>query len=461
MVQHVLREAARLSRRSRGALRPVAPLVRRVATIADDGSLVVPDGGAPPAFRGAYCEGAEVSLGRDKVPVAFGFETGRIARLANGAVMASMGDTRVMCAAVTAREPDPNASFFNLNVEYRERASAWGKIPGTFTRREGPYKDREVLAMRVVDRALRPLFPKAFKNETSVQAIVLSTDRSQDPAVLAVNGASAALAVSDIPWDGPVGAVRVAVVDGEIVLHASDDDVEASDFTLTSRARAPRADDRGGGDEGSRRARSHRRGGAPRGARGGARDDRPAGTSPRGYGTREARDSRGGDGDVRRAPRRRARRGRGEPSRHIRRTDSEQSERGRRMAELKEKIAVDFAASDAVPGHTAEQLDAAFLHASSRVMRDLIFDERRRVDGRGLAELRDLDAEVAVMPVVHGSSLFGRGNTQALSTVTIGSLNDVQRLDAPWDRKIAIDASLLVSVVQHQRDAAPRRSVAT
>ena len=88
MVQHVLREAARLSRRSRGALRPVAPLVRRVATIADDGSLVVPDGGAPPAFRGAYCEGAEVSLGRDKVPVAFGFETGRIARLANGAVMA-------------------------------------------------------------------------------------------------------------------------------------------------------------------------------------------------------------------------------------------------------------------------------------------------------------------------------------------------------------------------------------
>ena len=132
-----------------------------------------------------------MSLGRDKVPVAFGFETGRIARLANGAVMASMGDTRVMCAAVTAREPDPNASFFNLNVEYRERASAWGKIPGTFTRREGPYKDREVLAMRVVDRALRPLFPKAFKNETSVQAIVLSTDRSQDPAVLAVNGASA------------------------------------------------------------------------------------------------------------------------------------------------------------------------------------------------------------------------------------------------------------------------------
>ena len=159
MVQHVLREAARLSRRSRGALRPVAPLVRRVATIADDGSLVVPDG-APPAFRGAYCEGAEVSLGRDKVPVAFGFETGRIARLANGAVMASMGDTRVMCAAVTAREPDPNASFFNLNVEYRERASAWGKIPGTFTRREGPYKDREVLAMRVVDRALRPSSPR-------------------------------------------------------------------------------------------------------------------------------------------------------------------------------------------------------------------------------------------------------------------------------------------------------------
>ena len=432
MVQHVLREAARLSRRSRGALRPVAPLVRRVATIADDGSLVVPDGGAPPAFRGAYCEGAEVSLGRDKVPVAFGFETGRIARLANGAVMASMGDTRVMCAAVTAREPDPNASFFNLNVEYRERASAWGKIPGTFTRREGPYKDREVLAMRVVDRALRPLFPKAFKNETSVQAIVLSTDRSQDPAVLAVNGASAALAVSDIPWDGPVGAVRVAVVDGEIVLHPSDDDVEASDFTLTYAGNERRAMMIEAAAMKARGAPEATVAAALRAAHEAAREMIAPQLRLREVMGREKRETPAEETGTSAALRVAVLDAARESLRGIydERIQSK-SERGRRMAELKEKIAVDFAASDAVPGHTAEQLDAAFLHASSRVMRDLIFDERRRVDGRGLAELRDLDAEVAVMPVVHGSSLFGRGNTQALSTVTIGSLNDVQRLDAP------------------------------
>ena len=220
-----------------------------------------------------------MSLGRDKVPVAFGFETGRIARLANGAVMASMGDTRVMCAAVTAREPDPNSSFFNLNVEYRERASAWGKIPApspgararTRTARCSPCAS---------STARSALFPKAFKNETSVQAIVLSTDRSQDPAVLAVNGASAALAVSDIPWDGPVGAVRVAVVDGEIVLHPSDDDVEASDFTLTYAGNERRTLMIEAAAMKARGAPEATVAAAPRGARGGARDDRPAGASP-------------------------------------------------------------------------------------------------------------------------------------------------------------------------------------
>ena len=103
-----------------------------------------------------------------------------------------------MCAAVCAREADPDASFHPLSVDYRERASGYGKIPSTFTRREGPPKDREVLAMRVIDRAIRPLFPKAFTNDTSVQTTVYSSDGSQDPSVLAVNGASAALSVSDI-----------------------------------------------------------------------------------------------------------------------------------------------------------------------------------------------------------------------------------------------------------------------
>jgi len=187
----------------------------------------------------AIRESVSLKLGRDGVETAIAFETGRLARLADGAVMASMGDNRVMCAAVAAREPDPNAGFFPLNVEYRERASAYGKIPSTFTRREGAPKDREVLAMRVVDRAIRPLFPKAFRNDTSVQAIVLASDRSLDPSVLAVNGASAALHASSIPWNGPVGAVRVAVVnDGEVIVTNPDDATRAeSEFEVRSISR--------------------------------------------------------------------------------------------------------------------------------------------------------------------------------------------------------------------------------
>ena len=198
------------------------------------GDGTIPDGGCEPTFKGAYCESVAVELGTERTPVNVGFETGRVARLTNGAIIASMGDSRVICAAVCSRDEDPDAGFFPLQVDYRERQSAYGKIPPTFTRREGPPKDREVLAMRVVDRAIRPLFPKSFSRETSVQAIVLSTDQSQDPAVLAVNGASAALSVSSIPWNGPVGAVRVSVMgDGnEIVLNPSDKDVEASKLTL-------------------------------------------------------------------------------------------------------------------------------------------------------------------------------------------------------------------------------------
>ena len=212
--------------------------VRGFAATSDDAK---PDGGGcEPTFKGANCESVAVELGTERTPVRVGFETGRVARLTDGAIVASMGDSRVICAAVCSRDDNPDAGFFPLQVDYRERHSAFGKIPPTFTRREGPPKDREVLAMRVVDRAIRPLFPKSFSRDTSVQAIVLATDQSQDPAVLAVNGASAALSVSSIPWNGPVGAVRVSVLgDGnEIILNPSDKDVEASKTNLKA---APRA----------------------------------------------------------------------------------------------------------------------------------------------------------------------------------------------------------------------------
>ena len=390
--------------------------------------------GAPssvPTIAGATCESVEVELGREKSPVSVGFETGRVARLTDGAVLASMGDSRVICAAVAAREADPTATFFPLTVDYRERASAYGKIPSTFTRREGAPKDREVLSMRVLDRAVCPLFPKDFLLETSVQAIVLASDRSQDPSVLAVNGASAALTISSIPWNGPVGAVRVSVVDGEVVLNPSDDDIAVSDITLFY-----------AGNE-------HRTLMIEAAAM------KPAGVPERVVAAALRAAHEAAKQLV--PPQRRLAETIGKPKQTMEPPTEEQktftakvaelalprlkalyeekiqskSERGKAMAELKNEIDETLKGPDHALEFTPAQLDGAYLKASSRAMRDLIFDDGVRVDGRGLREIRDLAAEVQVMPVVHGSSLFERGSTQAIATVTVGSLNDVQRLDAP------------------------------
>ena len=431
----------------------------------------------PPVFDGATCERVDVELGTARTRTAVGFETGRVARLANGAVVASMGDTVAMCAATTARQPDPEASFFPLSVDYRERASAYGKSPATFTRREGPPKDREVLAMRVVDRALRPLFPKGFKNETSVQVVVLASDQSQDPAVLAVNGASAALAVSDIPWDGPAGAARVAVDDaGAIVANPSDADCEASRFVLTYAGTEDRtlmveavAMKPGGVPEATVAA-------ALAAAHEAARemiDPQRRLAAAAGKEKRDVCDAREETtaAAVRDAVLALAR---GRLDALYAEEIQSKSARGKKMADLKDAVFAELAealatardaeeapptagppgasvssqtVSDAIAkvraaaGADADDaairkamkhhLDGAYLHACSRVMRDRVFATGTRVDGRGLDEIRPLAAAATVLPVTHGSSLFERGNTQTLATATIGSLNDVQRLDAP------------------------------
>ena len=421
-----------------------------------------------PVFDGATCEGVDVELGTARTRTTVGFETGRVARLANGAVVASMGDTVAMCAATTARHPDPDASFFPLSVDYRERASAYGKIPATFTRREGPPKDREVLAMRVVDRVLRPLFPKGFKNETSVQVVVLASDQSQDPTVLAVNGASAALAVSDIPWDGPAGAARVAVDDaGVVVVNPSDADCEASRFVLTYAGTHTKTL--------MIEAVAMKPGGVPE-------ETVAAALEAAHEAAREMID-----------PQRRLAEKAGKPKRDA--CDERQattaaavrdavlvmardrldalyaeeiqskSGRGKKMAELKDAVFEELAAESSVTSASSasssssssaakigiekiraaigaderdtireaikHHLDSAYLHACSSVMRDRILEKGTRVDGRGLNEVRSLAASATVLPVTHGSLLFERGNTQTLATATIGSLNDVQRLDAP------------------------------
>src|SRR5579875_187334 len=147
------------------------------------------------------------------------FETGRIAKQASGAAYTTSGDNVVLATAVASPEPKEGIDFFPLTVEYREFTYAGGRIPGGFIKREGRPSEKEILTSRQIDRPIRPLFPEGFRNETQVVAFVYSADKENDPDVLGINGASCALALSDIPFHGPVGAVRIGIVDGQFVVN--------------------------------------------------------------------------------------------------------------------------------------------------------------------------------------------------------------------------------------------------
>ena len=159
-------------------------------------------------------------------------ETGKLARQADGAVLATYGGTTVLCTAVALKSVKPGQDFFPLTVNYQEKTFAAGKIPGGFFKREGRPGERAILTSRLIDRPLRPLFPKGFRNDVQVVATVLSTDQEHTTDVLAVTGAAAALAISPIPWDGPIAAVRIGLKDGELVINPSQRDLDEKTLDL-------------------------------------------------------------------------------------------------------------------------------------------------------------------------------------------------------------------------------------
>ena len=156
----------------------------------------------------------------------FRLETGKYAKQANGSVMVRYGDTMVLVTAVAASEAKEGLDYFPLQVEYREKTSAAGKFPGGYIKREGRPTEKEILSARLCDRPIRPLFPESFKNETQVIAMVMSYDGENDPDVLAACGASAALAISDIPFDGPIAEVRIGRVAGELVVNPTHEQIK-------------------------------------------------------------------------------------------------------------------------------------------------------------------------------------------------------------------------------------------
>ena len=159
-------------------------------------------------------------------------ETGKIARQADGAVLASLGETTVLCTAVGAKNPKPGLDFFPLTVNYQEKTFAAGKIPGGFFKREGRPTEKETLVSRLIDRPIRPLFVKGFRNETQVICTVLSHDLENDPDVVAMIGASAALTISGLPFLGPIGGCRVGYKDGEYLLNPAQQDIASSELDL-------------------------------------------------------------------------------------------------------------------------------------------------------------------------------------------------------------------------------------
>jgi polyribonucleotide nucleotidyltransferase len=348
-------------------------------------------------------------------------EVGRVAKQADGAAWVSYGETVVLVTAVASRELKLDTDFFPLTVDYQEKTFAAGKIPGGFFKREGRPSEKEILTCRLIDRSIRPLFAEGLRCETQVIATVLSADRENDPDVVAMLGASAALHVSDIPFDGPIAGVRIGRIGGKWVMNPTQTDLQESDTDIFL--------------SGSRDAIVMVEGGAQI-----VPEDEILEALFAGHEAiqplLEIQEQ--------------LRRELGKPKRQVPlaeldgavagRVDelamarlqqamevTEKLERYKRLAEVKSETVTQAAAE--FPGKE-KHTKAAFDALKRKYFRNLVIERERRIDGRGLNDIRPIDCEVEVLPRTHGSALFTRGETQALVVATLGTASDEQRVDA-------------------------------
>ena len=347
-------------------------------------------------------------------------ETGRVAKQAHGSVLATYGDVVVLAAVVSDYSPKPGADFFPLMVDYREKFYAAGKIPGGFFKREGPPTERETLTCRLIDRPIRPLFPKGYQHETIVTIHTLSADASGTTDVVAMIAASAALSISDIPFDGPISGVRVGRINGELVANPTMEELENSDINMLVAGTAeaimmvegganevPEADMLAALEYAHTQIKS-----------GVALQQQlveQAGVPTREVAIAEVNEElKSKIAEIASAP---------------------MAEAG----QVREKMAR-YAAIDKVIDDTLAQLDLdedavgeakELLHdLESTIMRNLVLDKGIRADGRDTKTVREIEIDVALLPRTHGSALFTRGETQAIVTTTLGTKEDNQRIDA-------------------------------
>jgi polyribonucleotide nucleotidyltransferase len=348
-------------------------------------------------------------------------ETGRVAEQANGAVFIRSGDTMLLVTATMAKTPRPGIDFLPLTCDYEEKIYAAGRIPGSFFRREGRPGEQGILNSRLIDRPVRPLFQKDLRLDVQVVATVLSVDQDADPATLAINGASAALSISDIPWQGPIGAVRMGMIEGEIVLNPSVASLSTSqlDLVVTGTAEAISM------------------------VEAGAREvDEDTMLRALEMAHDEIKRICATIGEFQRAL--------GKPKQEIPGPEIDQD-----LTFAVDEIAVSkvsavlgsadkLARENALDDIKAEvqaalterfteregEIGAVFEKTVKRIVRDAIIDKDSRPDGRKSTDIRDIWCQVGVLPRTHGSGIFTRGQTQALSVVTLGSSGDAQKIDA-------------------------------
>jgi polyribonucleotide nucleotidyltransferase len=357
----------------------------------------------------------EIDLDGQKITL----ETGKIAKQSNGAVIVRSGDTVVLVSACANEEPKANAAFFPLTVDYREYTYAAGKFPGGFIKREGRPSEKEVLTSRLIDRPIRPLFPEGFMNESQVIAMVLSADPKRDPSTLAIIGAGAALAISDIPFQHILGGVRVGLVGGKMIPNPSYDETREAKVNIVV----------AGTEEGIVMVEA--------GAEHATEDEVLQAIE---YGHDCCKKIADG---IRALVAKAGKKkwavtppvinkdlyGRIEAQIRKELTDALDTKKYPKLESYHRVHEAKKKAVEALPEAEQAEGKELFDHLKERIFRDEMLKAKRRPDGRAFDEIRNIDCEVGVLPRTHGSALFTRGETQALVTVTLGTKDDEQRIE--------------------------------
>ena len=347
-------------------------------------------------------------------------EVGQIAQMANGSVLVRYGNTVVLSTATAASEPKEGIDFFPLSVDFEERLYAVGKIPGGFIKREGKPSEKAILTSRVIDRSIRPLFPKDLRTEVTVVNTVMAVEQDNSPEIAAMIGSSIALSISDIPFNGPVGGVVLALIDGEVIINPTQAQREKSEMYVTL--------------AGTMEKIVMIEAGAKE-----VDDDVMLNAIKRGH-VDIKKIVEFINGIVDKVGKEKFSYESSEVCKEIFESvydiayekmkqkvlTKDKQERDRNISELTKEVQA--ALKEKFPDSEIE-IDGALYKLEKKIVREYLFFEKKRVDGRSLEEIRPLSAEVDVLPMVHGSALFQRGQTQVLTVATLGAMSETQVLD--------------------------------